>query len=330
MAATGEPWYRTHLTVPAETYRGMVGIAPPSRQLFATLRQLEGSDVNVLIEGAPGTGKKMVAAAIHEGSSRGSRPFIVVNLSRGDAVEARRVLFGHARGAFPGAMEDLPGAFEAAHGSTLFLDGIGGLPPEVQPALLRVVETGEVTRAGEAQTRKVDVRVVSAWSGPLQAAGRFDDALRMALAVVTLSLTRLEDRAEDIPLLAIHFARQAGLGELPAHLLQRFSNQAWPGEVRQLRQAVQTYVALGGLPTEREDNEAALDHLLREVVELDRPLAEQKAAMVDRFVRAYLEVVLERADGNRSEAARLAGMDRSNFGKLLARHGFGRRSIPPT
>jgi len=310
----------------------MVGVSPASRQLFATLRQLEGSEVNVLVEGPPGTGKKMVAAALHEGSVRGHRPFIVVNLSRGDADEARRILFGHARGAFQGAMEDLPGAFEAADGSTLFLDGIGGLPPEVQPALLRTVESGEVTRAGEGQTRKVDVRVVSAWSGSLPAlvaAGCFEEALRMALAVVTLPLKRLEDRPEDIPALATYFAGQAGLDALPDHLLRRLMGQAWPGEVRQLRQAVQAYVALGGLPTEREDSEAALDHLLRQVVEIERPLSEQRAAMADRFVRAYLEVVLERAEGNRSEAARLAGMDRSNFGKLLARHGFGRRTIPP-
>lgn len=333
MAPVGEPWYLDALPASPETYRGMVGASSASRQLFAALRQLERSEVNVLVEGAAGTGKKMVAAALHEGSARGHRPFIVVNLSRGDVEEARRILFGHARGAFPGAMEDLPGAFEAADGSTLFLDGVGGLPSEVQPALLRAVESGEVSRAGEVQTRKVDVRVVSAWSGSLQAqvaAGRFEEGLRMALAVVTLSLPRLEERPDDIAVLANHFARQAGLAELPDHLLQRFAGQAWPGEVRQLRQAVQTYVALGGLPTEREDNEAALDHLLREVVELDRPLSEQKAAMADRFVRAYLEVVLERAAGNRSEAARLAGMDRSNFGKLLARHGFGRRTIPPT
>ena len=309
-------------------YREILGSSPAQERLFSTLTRLEGSLVTVLVEGPSGVGKELVARAIHRGSALADRPLVTVNCATLGGELARSELFGHRRGAFTGAVDDRIGAFEAADGATLFLDEIGELPLEVQPMLLRAIESGEIVPLGDHRPRRVKVRVIAATNRDLKAQvaeGGFREDLYFRLAVVRLAIAPLDERPDDIPVLARHFARQAGQASLPEEVITALSARRWPGNARELRNAVQAYVALGTLPEGPEMTTGALDHLLRQLVDLDAPFNEQKQAIADRFGRIYFEVLLERAGGNRSEAARIAKLDRSYLGKLLAKHGFGPR-----
>jgi DNA-binding NtrC family response regulator len=308
----------------ASGYRGLVGASPAMRRIFAALSRLEGSLVNVLVEGESGVGKELVARALHEGSRLAGGPLVVVNCGALGRELSQSELFGHKKGAFTGATEARRGAFEAAHGGTLFLDEIGELPLDVQPMLLRALEAGEVKPLGENEPRKVRVRVIAATNRDLLAearAGRFREDLFYRLAVVKLTVPPLRDRPEDIAILAQRFAADAGLGELPREVVDRFQKHDFPGNARELRNAVQAYVALGVLP-EREPlpESDALEAALRAMIDPMRAYQEQKEAFVNRFARTYLEMLLERTGGNQSEAARISGVDRSYLGKLLVKH----------
>jgi DNA-binding NtrC family response regulator len=220
-----------------DTFRGMVGGSAVMRRLFATLARLDGSLVSVLVRGESGVGKELVARAIHAGSSVSSGPLSVVNCGAIPRDLAASELFGHRRGAFTGAVDHHRGAFESADGGTLFLDEIGELPLEVQPMLLRVLETGEVRALGSEQSRQVRVRLICATHRDLQeevAAGRFREDLYYRLAVVTLEVPPLRDRPEDVAPLARRFAVAAGLQELPSQVMERLQAQPWRGNAREL------------------------------------------------------------------------------------------------
>ncbi len=310
-------------------YRGLIGASAAMRQLFAVLARLEGSLVPVLLEGESGVGKEVIARAVHEGSEVASGPLVAVNCGAIGREMASSELFGHRKGAFTGAMEARRGAFEAANGGTLFLDEIGELPLEVQPLLLRALESGEVKPLGSDEARKVKVRLVAATNRDLQGemrAGRFRDDLFYRLAVVRIGVPPLRERPEDVALLAQGFARDAGLGALPAEVIARFQAHPWPGNARELRNAVQAYAAIGALPF-GEATQAAGDPLeaaLRASVDPAGSYQDQKEAFVNRFARVYLEMLLARTGGNQSEAARVSGVERSYLGKLLVKHGLGK------
>jgi DNA-binding NtrC family response regulator len=310
---------------PLPAYRGLTGASPAMRRLFAALARLEGSLVNVLVEGESGVGKELVARALHEGSRVAAGPLVVVNCGALGRELSQSELFGHRKGAFTGAHEARRGAFEAAHGGTLFLDEIGELPLDVQPVLLRALESGEVKPLGENEPRRVKVRLVAATHRDLLAearAGRFREDLFYRLAVVRLGVPPLRDRPEDIALLAREFAAEAGLGELPAEAVAFFQAHPFPGNARELRNAVQAYVALGALPEARTAPEGeALTAALRALIDPSGSYQEQKELFVNRFARVYLELLLARTGGNQSEAARVSGVERSYLGKLLAKHG---------
>ncbi len=309
-------------------YRGLIGASPAMSRLFATLERLEGSLINVLIQGESGVGKELVAAAIHGGSRRAEAPFHALNCGGISRELILSELFGHRRGAFTGAVEDRQGAFEIADGGTLFLDEIGELPLDVQPVLLRALESGEVRRVGDNTARKVQVRVIAATNRELDSeveAGRFRADLYYRLAVVKLSVPPLRERPEDIALLAAAFARDAGMAELPRDVIDALVQRDWPGNVRELRNAVEAYLALGSLSIGESRRMPMLDYALREVVDTDRPYAEQKDLLVERFTRLYLAKLLERTGGNQSEAARIAGLERSYLGRLLVKHGIAKR-----
>jgi transcriptional regulator with GAF, ATPase, and Fis domain len=308
-------------------YRGLVGISTPMRRLFAVLKRLEGSLVNVLVQGESGVGKELVARAIHAGSTRASRPLIAVNCGSLARELVGSELFGHRRGAFTGAVENRVGAFGAADGGTLFLDEVGELPLDVQPVLLRALESGEIHAVGGTETRRVDVRVVAATNKSLEdevKAGRFRSDLFYRFAVVKLTVPPLRDRPEDIELLAKTFARSAGLSELPPEVISELEQMQWPGNARELRNAVEAYVALGMLPGSAPKDVPVLDYLMRQVIDLDKPYAEQKERIADHFTRNYLVMLLAKTGGNQSEAARLSGLERSYLGKLLIKLGISK------
>ena len=312
------------LTFPGDSYRGMAGASPAMRRLFAMLVRLEGSLATVLVEGESGVGKELIARALHDGSTVAAGPLVTVNCGALPREIIASELFGHKKGAFTGAVEARRGAFEAADGGTLFLDEIGELPLEVQPMLLRALEAGEVRPVGGDQTRQVRVRVVAATNRDLEAevaAGRFRADLYYRLAVVRLRVPPLRERPEDVEPLARRFAAAAGLAEVPAPVIAELRTRTWPGNARELRNAVQAFAALGVLPEAGRSNEALVDLGLGELVDVSRPYAELKEELPDRFTRIYLAALIAHTRGNQTAAARLAGLDRTYLGRLLAKHG---------
>lgn len=311
-----------------DEYRGMVGASAPMQRLFAMLTRLEGSLVTVLVEGESGVGKELVALAIHEGSRVAGGPLVIVNCGAIPKDLIVSELFGHAKGAFTGASERRKGAFESADGGTLVLDEVGELPIEVQPTLLRAIESGRIRRVGEDTDRKVRVRLVAATNRDLEqevAERRFREDLFYRLAVVRLRIPPLRDRPEDVEPLCRRLAEDAGLRDLPVDVIGMFKSRSWPGNVRELRNAVQAYAALGALPRPGRSRAATLDFALREFLDPSVPYAQQKDSLIDQFTRLYLESLLERTDGNRTVAARIAGLDRTHLGRLISKHGLNKR-----
>jgi len=309
------------------SYRGLLGTSTAMRRLFTILGRLEGSLVSVLVEGESGVGKELIARAIHEGSQVAAGPLVVVNCGAIGRELVLSELFGHAKGAFTGANEARIGAFEAAHDGTLFLDEIGELPLDVQPVLLRALESGEVKPLGENATRQVKVRLVAATNRDLAeevAEGRFREDLFYRLAVVRLGVPPLAERLDDVPLLAASFARQAGAGELPPDVIEQLSTRTWPGNARELKNAVLAYLAIGVLPESNLGPGGLLEMALQQAIDLDEPYQDQKERFTALFSRLYFEALLDKAGGNQSEAARIGGVERSYLRKLLDKYGVKR------
>jgi DNA-binding NtrC family response regulator len=311
----------------APEYRGLVGDSPAMRKLFSVLRRLEGSLVTVLIDGESGVGKERVARALHEGSRVADGPFVAVDCGAIARDVVASELFGHRRGAFTGAVEGRRGAFEAANGGTLFLDELGELPIEVQPMLLRALETGEIRAVGDDQSRHVKVRLVAATNRDLEQRvreGLFRQDLFYRLAVVRLRVPPLRERPADIEPLARRFAEAEGIGDLPREVLDALRAQPFPGNARELRNAIQAFAALGSLPATRADDREARRAVLAAAVDLERPFLEQRDALVDEFTRLYLDALFAKTGGNQTVAAQIAGLDRTYLGRLVAK--LGRRS----
>jgi transcriptional regulator with GAF, ATPase, and Fis domain len=316
----------------ADELRGMVGSSIPMRRLFAMIERLDVSTVPVLITGESGVGKELVARALHDGS-KVPGPLVSFNCGAVARELLMSELFGHRRGAFTGATETRRGAFESAESGTLFLDELGELPLEAQPALLRVLEAGEIRPVGGDQTSKVKVRVVAATNRDLEKEvreGRFREDLYYRLAVIKLHVPPLRERADDIALLARRFALAAGVCELPPEVIESLKVRPWPGNARELRNVVQAYAVLGKLPPPPKQTAAAVEGSLAELVDLGRPYSELKDQLLESFQRVYLGELLTYVRGNQSAAAKLAGMDRTYLGKLLARYRIGASdSLPP-
>ncbi len=310
---------------PASTFRGMVGAAPAMHSLFTMIARLDGSLVPCLVVGESGVGKELVVRALHEGSVVSSGPFVPLNCGAIPRELVASILFGHRRGAFTGAVDARRGAFASADGGTLFLDEIGELPLDVQPALLRALETGEITPVGEDTSRKVHTRVVAATHRDLAglvSEGRFRQDLYYRLAVVMLRVPPLRERQADIPALARLFARQEGLPGLDDDVIEELSQRPLPGNVRELRNAVLAYVALGTLGSPAiPPSSADLGTPASQAPRLDVPYLAQRDALVESFTRQYVAALLQRTRGNQTEAARIAGLDRTYFGRLLAKLG---------
>jgi DNA-binding NtrC family response regulator len=325
----------------------LVGTSSAMRKLRAALDRLASQDVSILIRGESGTGKELVARALHERGSRRKRRFVALNCGAIPESLIDSELFGHAKGAFTGATSDRPGVFVEADGGTLFLDEIGDMPLAVQARLLRVLQEGEVRPVGGSGVRSVDVRVIAATHVDLTAAveqSRFRQDLFYRLNVVVLSVPPLRERYEDLPMLVAHFLRKQG-GATPMGLspeaLDAMMLYAWPGNVRELENAILHAIALHQgevLQPESLPNAVIARNHERMSVAMPvmtpgadddqlPPLTEAKRRASAVFEKNYLTVAMERAKGSISEAARLAGLDRTNFRRLLQRHGIDATSF---
>ena len=301
---------------------GIVTRAFSMEDLLSQARRVAASDASVCIVGQSGTGKELLARAIHRASSRAARPFIAVNCGAIPEGLLESELFGHRKGSFTGAVADRPGLFQAAEGGTLFLDEVGDMPLALQVKLLRALEERKVRPIGAQEASAVNVRVVSATHRKLEAriaSGQFREDLYYRLNVVKLSVPPLAERREDIPLLANHcLARlrerygKARLSFAP-QAMDVLVSAAWPGNVRQLHNVIEQAVALS-------QTEIIPDSLIRQALDVaDAALAPFEEAR-RAFERDYLVKILKTAEGNVTRAARLAGRNRTEFYRLLERH----------
>jgi transcriptional regulator with GAF, ATPase, and Fis domain len=321
---------------PRTELHGLIGRSEVMRRVFTLLERAAASDVTVLVEGETGTGKELAAAALHALSRRRGGPFVVCDLASLPGTLAESELFGHVRGAFTGADRDRVGAFELAHGGTVFLDEIGELPIEVQPRLLRVLQERQVRRIGASEYRKVDVRVVAATNrdlGDEVRAGRFRADLYHRLSTVAIHLPALRDRPDDVPALAEHFLRTAteAAGRptpaLDRDFLDSLAAHDWPGNIRELRNVLERAVALSGpettfaypavgLPVGGGSTAAA------GAIDPAVPFHEAKAFLIDTWERQYLAALLAASDRSIKGAARRSGLHRAHLHRLLKKHGL--------
>lgn len=293
-------------------------------ELLEETRAAAVTDVSILIQSETGTGKELLAQAVHNASTRKEQPFMALNCAAIPESLLESEMFGHAAGAFTGANKAHKGLFQAADGGTVFLDEIGDMPLSAQAKLLRVLEQGDVRPVGSTETLKVDVRIVAATHHDLQARvaeGTFREDLFYRLNVITLRLPPLSERREDIPLLANHFSRILSKRHNREPL--RFAPEAmevlvsvsWPGNARQLLNVVEQCVVLSRQPLVSRN---LVERALR--VKSDRLLNLNDAR--DQFEHDYLIRLLNLAEGNVALAARLAERNRSDFYNLLKRHGL--------
>ena len=298
----------------AEPFHGLIGQSAPMTALYDVIARVAPHFSTALVTGETGTGKELVARALYRLSPRNGRPFVTVNCSAIVETLFESELFGHMRGAFTGATEHRVGLYERASGGIIFLDEVGELPPSVQAKLLRVLETGEITRVGTSDTRRVDVRVIAATNRSLDAevrAGRFRADLFYRLNVVELAVPALREREDDVAALARHFAaefaRQFGRGrlEIAAEAEARLREWTWPGNVRELKNAIERAAMLG-----QGDQIEVAD--LRMAPE-PAPVAEPRLHIVRRIAdleRREIERALVETAGNKKEAARRLGISR--------------------
>jgi DNA-binding NtrC family response regulator len=310
---------------------GLAGRSAPMVMVYKLIAQAARSDATVLILGESGTGKELVARAVHDFSSRSSRPFLSVNCSGLTDTLLESELFGYMRGAFTGATGDRGGLFEAADGGTLFLDELASTSAAFQASLLRVLQSGEVRRVGSTQARQVNARVIGASNAPLRGlvgAGVFRADLFYRLSVLSIELPPLRVRAGDIELLTVHFLQRFGdSAKAPLHLtheaMAALSSYHFPGNVRELENALRRAVALSsnGLVT--------ADCLPSEITSAgpkpDSPASAEQRLIADRpgmdeLQRRYLQFILDEAGWNRRQAASVLRLDRRTIQRLIARY----------
>lgn len=296
------------------------------KQVMATVKRVAGSTIAVLINGETGTGKEVIARAIHEAGPRKKQPLRSINCAAipGQLIES--LLFGHEKGAYTGADSSARGLFEQAEGGTVLLDEIGELPLEVQPALLGVLERRAFTRVGGGQSISADVRILAATHRDLRAevnAGRFRADLYYRLAVAKILIPPLRERPEDIAPLVAHFVeRLTGVAELGplATALEALKAHPWSGNVRELRNVVEAALVMGELDLGGQRTPVA--HVASSPETSVAAYRDARAAALASFEASYLKDLIERTDGNASEAARLAKMDRPYLLTLLRKHGL--------
>jgi len=310
---------------------GIVTADPAVAAVLQTARQVAQTDLPVLIQGETGTGKELVARAIYRQSSRSSGPFVILNCAVLPASLIESELFGVVKGAFTGADRDRAGLVGTAHRGTLFLDEIGELPLELQPRLLRVLQSGEFNRLGSTRTETADIRVIAATNRDLEREiemGTFRSDLFFRLATITLKLPPLRERVQDIPLLADHFLRQYSTrfgrepGRLSADLLASLLGYSFPGNVRELEAEMAKLAAL-----------APAGAVLMPDALSDRIRGIQKDSLqpmsIAEMEKRLIVLVLRTTDGNRTHAAEILGISREGLRTKMQRYGLGDTAAPP-
>jgi DNA-binding NtrC family response regulator len=327
-----------------ESFGELVGRSLRMREIFGLCERLAPTEATILLGGETGTGKDLLARALHLHGARPKGPLIVVDCGAvvGTLIESE--LFGHEKGSFTGATQQRAGAFELAHGGTIFLDEVGELPLDLQPKLLRVLETRTFRRVGGSKELRVDIRVVAASKRNLKLEverGKFREDLYFRLAVVTIEMPSLRERREDVPLIAktllAKIEGKSEAGHVPLTIerdvMDALTGHDWPGNVRELRNVLEraaylsraqglTTLSLAALPVAQrpelspnpDDNDAGFDP--------GASYRETRARFEEAFERKYVTWLLDRHEGNISKAAREADMDRKYLYKLAKKHGL--------
>jgi two-component system, NtrC family, response regulator HydG len=315
-------------------FEGVIGNSPQMHDVVMRLQRIAPTDATVLIQGETGTGKELVAKAIHQNSPRKKRPFVPLNCAALSEHILESELFGHIRGAFTDASSDRQGKFEYADGGTLFLDEVGDMPIPTQIKLLRVLESGEITRVGSNEPVRVNVRILSATNRDLEkaiAAGTFREDLYHRLKVVTIDLPRLADRREDIPLLVEYFVKehakrhQKTIRGISTSARRRLLAFDWPGNVRQLRNVIESMVVvdidevldLDDLPTELAPAGPAA-----EAASPDEGLHQLVGKSMSEIESLFIGETLKATGGNREEAATMLGIGERTLYRKIKEYGL--------
>jgi len=310
-------------------FEGMVGQSLAMLNIFATIKHVAKYPISILITGETGTGKEMVARAIHNLSRRANKPFITVNCAGLVETLLESELFGHVKGAFTGALRDKPGLFEIADQGTIFLDEIGDMPLSLQSKLLRVLEHHEIQRVGDVKVKKVDVRVIAATNRDLKKMveeGKYRKDLFYRLNVVHIHIPPLRERKEDIPILCQYFIKQLnqeigkGIKGLDIQVSELFQQLPWDGNIRELKNVLERayimatgeHITLKDLPLEYRQRK--LDKISFADLPVQTTLAEME--------KKYIMKVLKLTSGNRSQAARILGVSRRSLYRKLKKYGL--------
>jgi transcriptional regulator with GAF, ATPase, and Fis domain len=307
----------------AQMLHGLCGRSAVMRRLLARIESVAAGDSTVLVQGETGSGKELVAEALHLSSRRAQGPLVTVDCGALPATLIDAELFGHERGAFTGAEQRFAGAFERAQGGTVFLDEIGELPLSLQPKLLRVIESRSVRRLGAVKTIPIDVRVVAATHRDLAmevSAGRFREDLYYRLAVVSLQVPPLRERIVDLPLLVVKLLEGLGVDPAPfltVESLQALAEHKWPGNVRELRNTLERAASLAAPPQPDMAATVAANNTIE--LDFDVPLNLGRKQLTMLYERRYLTHMLERCNGNIAEVARRSGLERMSVYRILRR-----------
>ncbi|MGE3819447.1 MAG: sigma-54-dependent transcriptional regulator [Isosphaeraceae bacterium] len=322
------------------TFHNIVSKSPKMWKLFDLIAQVGPIGSTVLVHGETGTGKELIAQAIHAADTRRAGPFVALNCAVLHDSLLESELFGHERGAFTGADRRKIGRFEMAHGGTLFLDEVGDVSPVMQGKLLRVLQSGTFERVGGTETIKVDVRIVAASNKRLEAevkAGRFRADLFYRLSVIRIDLPPLRERPEDIPLLAMHFVEKfktlstPAVTEIDPGAMQALLDHSWPGHVRELENAIKSAVALAdGTVIHRDSLPATVaprdrrGAVTNPPIDIERPLPGLTGELVGQVERDYFSQLLAKYKGNVARCAKHSGLSRRSVTQKLQKYDLDR------
>lgn len=308
-----------------QPFQDIIGKSVAMTQIFETIRKVAGTDANILILGENGTGKELVARAIHRFSSRKVNPFIVVDMGAISETLFESELFGHEKGSFTGATNERMGRFEIASGGTLFLDEIANLPLALQAKLLAAVERREVTRVGSNKTRPIDIRLISATNMPIHemvVEKKFREDLLYRINTVEISLPPLRERTDDIPLLVEHFVKihgrkyqKPGIEVSPA-TMELLTDYRWPGNVRELQHVIERAVILS------DSNSFRPDEIIFKSAAKSRAEELQGEYSLNAVEKDHIASVIKKHNGNVTEAAKELGLTRTALYRRIKKHGI--------